>query len=439
MWLHEILMEKVYGKAAIGYHRTKNLTSIQAITDAGFKRGAGATYGPGVYMTYDLMSQMNDRMVRLYGPYIVRCKVNLDNFLILDHKVAEAVYGYRGVGLLTQFRQNRWTYHPGRYQAKSAMDFLGNYEDELSQRREGWNDRTADIAAILIRYLRGFAGVVFTGEQDGRVIVAYNPSNALPFAYAEAPDPEQYGGGEIEPDPASLPWRRLDPRHLMVTKPRPNDDAFLNVGRFRWMESHDNSFILEDRNGAPILAVKTQPLPDKAERGLWAPNPEPKNDQQEAAVVALANELIRRGVITPTSPFNWSKWYEGNGDVWRDGVHTNIRMIARKMAEEFRARLKPLQAAGAGGEGLTLDYGTVDVEPRYAFDTPEEQLAWMNGYAAAIRGTERETYHASTFITEITMDADPDNRTGEFDFPGGLHVTYHYRGGQFVIAFRSDQ
>ena len=89
----EKLFERVLGKLAIAYHRTHNIKGTKEIGTTGFKVGKGNTYGTGIYLTYQFEDQQDERMKKTYGPFIIRCKVNLDGFLILDADIAKIVYG----------------------------------------------------------------------------------------------------------------------------------------------------------------------------------------------------------------------------------------------------------------------------------------------------------------------------------------------------------
>src|ERR1044072_8844307 len=91
----DILNEEVFSSLAVAYHRTRNLKDTNAIGQSGFKAGGGARYGKGIYLTYDFDDQQDEYMTRNYGPFVIRCKVNLTGFLIFDPKIATLVYGSR--------------------------------------------------------------------------------------------------------------------------------------------------------------------------------------------------------------------------------------------------------------------------------------------------------------------------------------------------------
>jgi hypothetical protein len=179
----EILTEKVIGNLAIGYHRTKSLDVINSIVSNGFSPGNGDTYGKGVYMTYDLQSQLNPNMLK-YGNYIIRNKINLNKYLIFDTDIAKLVYN-NNFSLNDQLKLLQ--YNPS--QIKKIMDIANNvyeYKADIAQ-----PVYTADIAQPISELINKFTnGLVFTGRQDGKVIVAYNILSITPFGYADVPTPD---------------------------------------------------------------------------------------------------------------------------------------------------------------------------------------------------------------------------------------------------------
>lgn len=183
MRFRHIISEEVFAAAAFGYHRTKNVQNAVAIGESGFRAGDGNTYGKGIYLTYDFDDQQDSEMRRKYGRYIIRSKVNIADFLIFDEDVAEKVYGSKGASLEAQFRR------------------FGIPEQKLKDIRhyDHWNDEqerliTAPQALRMARWRSlhedqaRFRGMIFTGEQDGRVIVAFDPRSVVPFAFALASD-----------------------------------------------------------------------------------------------------------------------------------------------------------------------------------------------------------------------------------------------------------
>lgn len=102
------LEEKIYSSTtAIAYHRTTEKDFIDIIKNDEFRPGTrgGTMYGPGLYCTYELESQLNDRMRNAYGPYLIKYKIPIKNYLIFDKDHAEQIFG-KGKGDIVQQLQN---------------------------------------------------------------------------------------------------------------------------------------------------------------------------------------------------------------------------------------------------------------------------------------------------------------------------------------------
>jgi len=158
-----LLSEKFYGNFGSVYHRT----DIDPTTHSLFKDGIDRSklkqgyYGLGLYTTYDLQSQLNERMVNLYGRYIIKARLSLDNMVIFD----EAVY--------------KMAYPNGNFE-----EYLKKYG--ISKKEiDSYVPYTSNVA--LKHYndlLNKCNGLVFTGQQDGKVAVVYNRHNLVPVSYS---------------------------------------------------------------------------------------------------------------------------------------------------------------------------------------------------------------------------------------------------------------
>ena len=185
MRIGDVLVEEVFSSLSVAYHRTRNLKNTNAIGESGFKAGDRGTYGKGIYLTYSFDDQQDDRMKELYGPFIVRCKVNLTDFLIFDRDVAARVYGATKATLEDQFAyfgvkptDLKRAFFPHQEDG-TLSDLTGSrYTSEVARVFAAWLLRTAPTLK------RPIKGLVFTGRQDGRVIVAYDPAPVIPFAWA---------------------------------------------------------------------------------------------------------------------------------------------------------------------------------------------------------------------------------------------------------------
>jgi len=165
-----LLLEEVYGAQAVVYHGTKSdpLTLIDALLKDQFiaGAGAGAMYGKGLYTVYDLAGTSTERGV--YGDNIIKLKVNLYGYIIFDPDTALRVYKRP----LTPAQQ---------------AEEVG-YSDEVVKALRGVRKRksgfTSDAADRVHESLqRKVKGLVFTGRNDGRVVVVYDPTTAVPMSW----------------------------------------------------------------------------------------------------------------------------------------------------------------------------------------------------------------------------------------------------------------
>lgn len=169
------LNEAVYGKLAAAYHRTAYPDNIEAMKTKGIQPGFDGLYGAGIYLTYELASQFTDYMKR-YGDFLVKCRVNLQGFLVLDVAIASAVYG-RQASIRDQIKINKF----GCTVNDKILDI---WEAGLSRPR-----LTANTAQNIVerQLITGMRGIVFTGQHDGHVIVAFDRAVVRPMAWCEAP------------------------------------------------------------------------------------------------------------------------------------------------------------------------------------------------------------------------------------------------------------
>jgi hypothetical protein len=171
-----ILTEEVYGNQSIVYHRTQDLKSLKSIIKSGYRTGRGNWHGDGLYTTYDLESQMAERMVDMYGDYIIAFKVSLNKVLILNPEMSKKVYG-RDLGIKDQLELFNIT-------TKGSKHI-----DEVDHEYKGLKDGgySSSIASDLHKFIENKVnGILFTSDDDGNVLVIYNTSIALPFKYGKA-------------------------------------------------------------------------------------------------------------------------------------------------------------------------------------------------------------------------------------------------------------
>jgi hypothetical protein len=172
------LCEEIYGKLATGFHRTSKEGLAGLISGRIFTPGGGDLYGKGAYLTQELSSQRSSNMIHAYGPYIIKFKVNLNGMLIFDKHIAETVYGPHNSTVQNQL-VNVFRLDSGMI-ARMGLHELDN--TKLN---------TADNAVVAVRRAKSWLekhtkGLLFTGRNDGRVIVAYDTRSLIPMAYAHS-------------------------------------------------------------------------------------------------------------------------------------------------------------------------------------------------------------------------------------------------------------
>ena len=164
-----LLQERVFGAQAFVYHGSSTPPDvwIPAISRDEFKPGGGDMYGKGLYTVYDLDKTQTSEGG--YGKYVYKLKVNLYGFVIFDKDVAMKVYGQA----LT----------PRQQILKLGLDDLAEFVPESFS----YDKFTSADALNASKNLKGqVKGLVFTGRQDGRVAVIYDPSAVVPVSWREA-------------------------------------------------------------------------------------------------------------------------------------------------------------------------------------------------------------------------------------------------------------
>jgi hypothetical protein len=181
--LSKILNEDITSGSAIVYHRTgkDGNSPIEGIASDGFRAGSGAMYGIGVYTTYNLQSQLNSNMYQ-YGNIIIECKVNsLDKFLIFDYNIAKKVYRNKNHTLDKQLQLilgKEWKDYKDNEILKTLIEKLPvvKYTSEIAK---SFYDEFKDTIVNKLR------GIIFTGNNDGNVLVSYDRRNVEPIRYSE--------------------------------------------------------------------------------------------------------------------------------------------------------------------------------------------------------------------------------------------------------------
>ena len=85
----KFLVEKIVGNTGWVYHRTPDDPEESSIVTQGIKTSTNqrSMYGRGLYCCYDLNEQLKPNMEAQYGDYILKGKIDLNGFAILDEEV----------------------------------------------------------------------------------------------------------------------------------------------------------------------------------------------------------------------------------------------------------------------------------------------------------------------------------------------------------------
>lgn len=196
-----LLSEKIYGNLGWVYHRTRVNPEEALLSKEGIKPSANtsAAYGKGLYCCYDIDEQFKGTM-RGYGRFILKGKVDLKGFVILDKDVFE----------LANPKENFENY------LKSLNIDLEKYNEKLPF--------TSDIASQIWNDAkrRGANGIVFTGRNDGKVAVIWTRQNFIPYQYAsDRVESEVVGKTWITTieNPKDLEWINLNPNISHIKRP----------------------------------------------------------------------------------------------------------------------------------------------------------------------------------------------------------------------------
>lgn len=203
------LIEKIVGNAGWVYHRTHFNPKSSEIAQKGIKPSINdsAMYGKGLYCCYDIWEQFKPKMHK-YGEYILKGKVNLDRFAILDERVYKLA-------------------NPRGNFEKHLKD-IGTKIEEVKYHKPF----TSVIAQQIWKRCKekGYNGIVFTGQTDGKVAVIWNRRNFIPYQYAL-----DHTGGVKFKNPESLEWKTLSPNISSIQRPydaeHDQDEETLSAGR----------------------------------------------------------------------------------------------------------------------------------------------------------------------------------------------------------------
>ena len=225
-----LLLEEVYGAQAVVYHGTKAdpITLIDALLSDKFRAGAGsgAMYGKGLYTVYDLKGSKTEKGD--YGDHVIKLKVNLYGYIIFDPDVALKVYKRP----LTPAEQ------------AEEVGYSEDVVEALKRVKPPRGDTFTSESALSVYESLQYEvkGLVFTGRNDGRVAVVYDPTTAVPMAWKRVARDRK---------PVSGSWTPVDRAALLAPLDRPD---------------------VSDREGRPVQqsALRRSAVGD-FEAGKWDP------------------------------------------------------------------------------------------------------------------------------------------------------------------------
>lgn len=166
------LYEEVYPGQLTVYHRTKDIENLKKIMESGVDVNVNrsAMYGRGLYTCYDIESQLTPNMSIMYGEVLIKFAVKRSNNMIM----LEPILG-NSLSIVEECL--------GKF-VKNKTE-LDKYILDLEQKWKN-NDYTSDIALVLSRkYYSNMDAILFTGKNDGKVVVVYNKELLSPIGYAE--------------------------------------------------------------------------------------------------------------------------------------------------------------------------------------------------------------------------------------------------------------
>jgi hypothetical protein len=179
----KFLVEKVIGNTGWVYHRTHDNPEGSEIITHGIKPSTNqsAMYGKGLYCCYDFDQQLKPNMEK-YGEYILKGKIDLNGFAILDEDI------YQLANPKGNFESHL---------RKIGTD-IENVKDETPY--------TSSIAQNIWKECKqnGYNGIIFTGRNDGKVAVIWNRRNFIPYQYSKD---------------AGVTWKKLTPDIKAIKRP----------------------------------------------------------------------------------------------------------------------------------------------------------------------------------------------------------------------------
>ena len=165
-----------FGKGSTGSNlvpKDKLLEIIETIMRDGFTPGEGDYYGKGVYTVYDLADLRST-----YGSYALIFTVsNMNKFLIFNYREAKKIYGKQH-RIIDQLKSNGILIN-------EELNFLSKKVDEKNRSAWAFTSDLAQKFRKIPEVRNKIHGIVFSGRQDGKVLVGYDVEDFTLTGYAE--------------------------------------------------------------------------------------------------------------------------------------------------------------------------------------------------------------------------------------------------------------
>ena len=171
-----IIKEAIYGNMATVFHRTKISDLVNKVFDSGFKPGNGVMYGEGFYSTYELESQLDSNMEKIYGPIIVKFACPIQTFFIFDYEEFKKSPNFKKLNgpSKNEFLKAQFEFFKMDY---ANFDFSKKTSGSLTSETALWCTKN------IPNFKKLCEGIIFTGSRDGKVLVSYNTKLIYPLSY----------------------------------------------------------------------------------------------------------------------------------------------------------------------------------------------------------------------------------------------------------------
>lgn len=199
MDLKELFLEEVISaNSAIGYHATDTPNMDEVLAERNYKigsRGGTGGGGPGFY------ASLHDKDVNtLYGKYVYKCRIPIDNFLIFDEKTFNSLKPSYFKKTITSIEEKEELSFYG-----AQLIFFGMKKEEAKKMDEEFKVKTSKVRGLSgsvydelrkntwFNRARGtkIKGVIFTGAK-GATIISFFPQSIVVLGKANEVESPNY-------------------------------------------------------------------------------------------------------------------------------------------------------------------------------------------------------------------------------------------------------